>query len=157
MRHTCLALLVVCLAAVAVAQSSNAVLYRVTFPEPEHHWLRVEATFRGLPAGPFTAQMSRSSPGRYATHEFAKNVFRIAAHDGRGRALPVQRSSADAWTVGAHDGLVTFVYDVFGDHADGTYVGVDTTHAHMNMPAVFLAILLMRGAEWLLRRRWGVV
>jgi hypothetical protein len=26
-----------------------------------------------------------------------------------------------------------------------------------NMPAVFLAILLLRSAEWLLRRRWGVV
>lgn len=26
-----------------------------------------------------------------------------------------------------------------------------------NMPAVFLAILLLRAAEWLLRRKWGFV
>jgi uncharacterized membrane protein len=26
-----------------------------------------------------------------------------------------------------------------------------------NLPAVFLAILLLRGAEWVLRRRWGIV
>ena len=123
---------------VASAQSSNAVSYYVTFPEPEHHWLRVEATFPVLPPGPFIARMSRSSPGRYATHEFAKNVFRISARDGSGRSLTVRRASADGWAVDAHDGVVTFVYDVFGDHADGTYLGVDTTHAHMNMPAVFL-------------------
>jgi hypothetical protein len=26
-----------------------------------------------------------------------------------------------------------------------------------NMPAVFLLLLLLRGGEWLLRRKWGVV
>ena len=26
-----------------------------------------------------------------------------------------------------------------------------------NMPAVFLMLILLRMAEWLLRRRWGVV
>jgi len=30
---------------------------------------------------------------------------------------------------------------VFGDLADGTYVAVDTTHAHMNMPATFMFAL----------------
>jgi predicted metalloprotease with PDZ domain len=29
-------------------------------------------------------------------------------------------------------------YEIFGDHADGTYFGVDTTHAHLNMPAAFM-------------------
>lgn len=137
-RSAGLALLFLLVAGAATAQSRDPVSYRVTFPAPEHHWLRVEATFPALAAGPFTAQMSRSSPGRYATHEFAKNIFRIEARDGGGRSLPVVRSGADSWTVGAHDGAVTFTYDVFGDHADGTYLGVDMTHAHMNMPAVFL-------------------
>ncbi len=26
-----------------------------------------------------------------------------------------------------------------------------------DMPAVFLAILILKGTEWLLRRKWGVV
>ena len=37
-----------------------------------------------------------------------------------------------------HDGVVRLVYKLFGDLVDGTYLGIDTTHAHMNMPATFM-------------------
>ena len=33
--------------------------------------------------------MSRSSPGRYAIHEFSKNVFEVHAFDGKGKALTI--------------------------------------------------------------------
>src|SRR5688572_30691710 len=52
-----------------------AITYEVRFPEPEHHWLEVTMTVTALGGAPLRAQMSRSSPGRYAVHEFAKNVF----------------------------------------------------------------------------------
>ena len=48
------------------------------------------------------------------------------------------RPNVDEWDVAGHDGTVQIVYRMFGDFADGTYVGVDTTHAHMNMPATFM-------------------
>ena len=59
------------------------VTYAVTFPEPEHHWMQVEVTFTDLGAAPLDARMSRSSPGRYSVHEFAKNVFSVEAFDGQ--------------------------------------------------------------------------
>jgi predicted metalloprotease with PDZ domain len=113
-------------------------VYRVTFEGAAHHSLEVDVTFSGLDQSPLRARMSRSSPGRYATHEFAKNVSAAAAFDGGGRPLRIDRLHPDEWTVGGHDGTVRVTYRVFGDHADGTYMGVDTTHAHLNMPAVFL-------------------
>ena len=59
-----------------LAQSqAPPILYKVTFPEPEHHWMQVEITFTNLGAQPLDVRMSRSSPGRYAVAEFAKNVF----------------------------------------------------------------------------------
>ena len=101
-----------------------------------HHWLEVEATFPGVDAAvPLRVRMSRSSPGRYSTHEFAKNLFFLEAFDGTGRRLNVTRSEPDEWAVAGHDGTVRVVYRMFGDRADGTYLGVDTTHAHLNMPA----------------------
>ncbi len=139
--------LIVVLTVVALAPSlvarqgqaqSQPITYQVTFPEPEHHWLQVEATFSGLGSAALHARMSRSSPGRYAIHEFAKNVFWVEAYDGRGRALPFTRPNPDEWEVAGHDGIVHIVYKIFGDHADGTYMGVDTTHAHLNMPATFM-------------------
>ena len=81
--------------------------------------------------------MSRSSPGRYAVQEFAKNVFWVEAYDGR-RKLTYTRPNVDGWHVAGHDGTVRLVYRIFGDYADGTYMAVDTTHAHLNMPAAFL-------------------
>ena len=80
--------------------------------------------------------MSRSSPGRYSLHEFAKNVYDVEAVGGDGRALTVTRPDPYGWTVPQHGTAVTVRYRVFGDRVDGTYLAVDTSHAHVNMPAV---------------------
>jgi len=63
-------------------QAQSPVLYKVTFPEAEHHWMQVEMTFSDLNAKPLDVRMSRSSPGRYAVAEFAKNVFQVEAYNG---------------------------------------------------------------------------
>jgi predicted metalloprotease with PDZ domain len=120
------------------ARQSDPIDYDVRFPEPEHHWLEVTMSVTGLGGAPLRARMSRSSPGRYAVHEFAKNVFAITAVDGRGQTVAVRRSGVDQWVVDRHDGTVRLTYRLFGDTPDGTYLGIDTTHAHMNMPATFM-------------------
>lgn len=81
--------------------------------------------------------MSRSSPGRYAIHEFAKNVFNVKAFDSKGKQLPITRPNPYQWDVAGHDGTVVFTYTIFGDRGDGTYLQIDETHAHLNMPATF--------------------
>lgn len=121
----------------AAAQVGAEVVYRVSIPEPAHHWMQVEVTFAEVPAT-FRARMSRASPGRYATHEFAKNVFAFDARDGSGRPLRALRVDADTWQMDGHDGTVRITYRIFGDHADGTYLAIDPTHAHVNAPAAFL-------------------
>jgi predicted metalloprotease with PDZ domain len=121
------------------AQTADAeITYAVSFPEPEHHWMQVEVTFRELGEAPLRARMSRASPGRYAVHEFAKNIFSLEARNGAGEVLPTHRADADEWVVARHDGTVQLSYRIFGDHVDGTYMAVDSTHAHLNMPAAFL-------------------
>jgi predicted metalloprotease with PDZ domain len=120
----------------ALAQAP--VTYRVAFPAPEHHYAQIDVTFSNLPAGTLEARMSRSSPGRYALHEYAKNVFELQAFDGKGKALTATRPSPYQWDIAGHDGTVRIVYKIYGDHVDGTYLGIDPTHAHMNMPATLL-------------------
>lgn len=110
-------------------QAAASVQYRVSFPEPEHHWMQVEVTFSGLGTQPLQARMSRSSPGRYAVHEFAKNIFAFEAFNGGGAPLSLVRPTPYQWTVAGHDGTVRIVYRIFGDRGDGTYFAVDTTHA----------------------------
>ncbi len=125
--------------ALAAAASSPAqeVGYRVTFPAPEHRWMQVEVTFTAVRA-PLALRMSRSSPGRYALHEFAKNVYDLRAFDATGREIAVSRSDPYGWEVPAAPDVVRVAYKVYGEQVDGTYLAIDTTHAHMNMPAAFI-------------------
>lgn len=46
--------------------------------------------------------MSRSSPGRYAIHEFAKNVYNVKAVDGKGKPIDVTRPNPYQWNVEGH-------------------------------------------------------
>jgi predicted metalloprotease with PDZ domain len=126
----------------ALAQSAGAgpaVHYTVTFPNAVHHEARIAATFAGLPAGQkLLVRMARSSPGRYALHDFVKNVYYTVATDGAGKLLAISRPDPYSWEVtpGA-DGTVQFNYTLYGDRTDGTFVGIDQQHAHLNMPATF--------------------
>ena len=50
--------------------------------------MQVEATFAGSgAAGTLELRMSRSSPGRYSLHDFAKNVYDVHAFGADGREL----------------------------------------------------------------------
>ena len=115
-----------------------AVRYAVAFPNAVHHEARITATFAGLPPGPLRVRMARSSPGRYAQHDFIKNVYYVVATDGTDHPLPTARPDAYGWDVtpGA-DGTVVFHYTLYANRSDGTYAGVDAQHAHLNAPAVF--------------------
>jgi predicted metalloprotease with PDZ domain len=126
------------LLAVLVQQQAPEIRYEISFPNAVHHEARVSATFAGVPAGPLELRMSRSSPGRYALHEFAKNVYSVKAVDGAGRELTVTRPNEHQWNVTGHSGEVRVTYTLFADRSDGTYSGVDNTHAHLNMPATFM-------------------
>jgi len=142
-RHTVFAFLLV-LFVQHGALAQTPVAYRLSFPEAAHHLMQVEATFTTVPAGPLELRMSRSSPGRYALHEFAKNVFDVRITDEAGKALAVNRPNPHEWDVTEHSGTVRVNYKVFGDRLDGTYLAIDSSHAHINMPA---AIMWARGFE----------
>ncbi|MGH9146852.1 MAG: hypothetical protein ACRD1Q_09095, partial [Vicinamibacterales bacterium] len=118
--------------------AQEPVTYRVSFPQPEHRFAQVEVTFPEAGSAPLEVRMSRSSPGRYALHEFARNVFDVRAFDGNGQPLTFDRPDAHQWTVLRHNGTVRMQYRVHGDQVDGTFLAVDATHAHLNMPATLM-------------------
>ena len=122
----------------AGAQVPSATEYHFSFPDAVHHVMAIEATFHNVPPQKFRMQMSRSSPGRYAAFEFASNVFEERFTDGAGKPLAVTKPDPRSWSVTSHDGTVHVAYKLFGDQVDGTFVAVDTTHAHINFPATVM-------------------
>ncbi|OFW14164.1 MAG: hypothetical protein A3F69_05655 [Acidobacteria bacterium RIFCSPLOWO2_12_FULL_66_10] len=135
----CFVFAAVCAVGALHAQRAGApVRYRLSFPEPQHHWMQVEASFAQLGPGTLELRMSRSSPGRYSLHDFAKNVYDVHATGADGRELPTARPDPSGWSVSGHGGSVDVKYKVYGDRVDGTYLGIDATHAHINMPPAIM-------------------
>jgi len=112
--------------------------YNVSFKNPVHHEAFININFPNLRNNNLTVMMSRSSPGRYALHEFAKNVYNLKATNSKGEILKVDRPDPYSWKIKGHDGTVNLSYTLFANRADGTYSQVDDTHAHLNIPATFM-------------------
>ena len=116
MAKRCFVVLVVLL--ISTAAWAQAVEYTLSFPAPQHRWMQVEVRFTNVPQGALQVRMARTSPGRYALHEFAKNVFDVSAVNGKGQPLAAARPDPHQWDYAGHDGTVIVTYKIFGDRTD---------------------------------------
>lgn len=121
-------------------QPVRPIFYSISFPNAAHHEAEIVMFVPQAPDGKFNVRMSRSSAGRYATHEFGKNVYNVKATDGKGKELPIKQIEGDVYEVGSHPETVKITYTLFANHTDGTYASIDPSHAHLNMPAAFMWI-----------------
>ncbi len=112
--------------------------YEISFENAVHHEAVIKGEFTQLKSDTVALRMSRSSPGRYALHEFAKNVYRVKATDSQGKPLKISRPNPYQWNVIGHDGTVNISYTLFANRGGGTYAQIDETHAHLNIPATFM-------------------
>jgi predicted metalloprotease with PDZ domain len=120
------------------AKAQQPILYTISFENAVHHEAYVTAFFSNLNAEPLQVRMSRSSPGRYATHEFGKNIYDIHAYGSDGKEITINQIDGDVYEIPKHQGSVKIAYTLFGNWVDGTYTGIDSKHAHLNIPASFL-------------------
>ncbi len=116
----------------------SEITYSLAFPNAVHHEAQVTAEFKNIKTPTLEVRMSRASPGRYALHEFAKNVYNVTAVNSQGKPVNITRPNPHQWNIAGHDGTVKITYTVFGARADGTYNGIDAQHAHLNMPATLM-------------------
>ncbi|APG60594.1 M61 family metallopeptidase [Christiangramia salexigens] len=133
MRYIFITLLFLCFK--GIAQTNN---YNISFENAVHHEAKIKASFPKIKTGKLKLRMSRTSPGRYALHEFAKNVYGLKATNSKGEALPISRPDPYSWIVSGHDGTVNIEYILYANRGDGTYSQIDETHAHLNIPATFI-------------------
>src|SRR6201996_5480513 len=140
-RPTVLLPLLVILFHTSIAQR---VSYIVSFPNLAHHEAQVELIVSDLTTRTAIFRMSRSSPGRYATHEFGKNVYDVKAFDATGKPLAINKIDGDVYEVPRPGAYVRLQYTLYGNYADGTYVGIDPSGVNLNMPGAFM---WMKGAD----------
>ncbi|SFR54492.1 M61 family metallopeptidase [Maribacter stanieri] len=127
-----------------IAQTNS---YSISFENAVHHEANVSATFPDIASDTLTLRMSRTSPGRYALHEFAKNVYNFKAKDNKGNSLQVSRTNPYEWKVSGHDGTIVISYTLFANRGDGTYSQIDESHAHLNIPSTFMYAPILNERE----------
>lgn len=119
--------------------------YDLSFPNLRHHEAQISLTaFSAKKGQPAIFRMSRSSPGRYATHEFGKNVYDVKAFNKDGKQIEINKIDGDVYEVPVHDGWIKVEYTLFANYADGTYACVDENTVHLNMPAT---LMWMKGMD----------
>lgn len=67
--------------------------YKLDLKNIHHHELGVEVTFKDIIKDTLEIRMPNASPGRYAVHHFAKNVYGETATDSKGNLLILTRTS----------------------------------------------------------------
>lgn len=115
--------------------------YSISFPNAAHHEAEIVLTIPNAPSGAIRVRMSRSSAGRYATHEFGKNIYNVKAANADGSELEIKQLEGDLYEIPTHGDAVKVSYTLFANWTDGTYASVDPSHAHLNMPAAFMWVL----------------
>ena len=118
--------------------SNGLVTYTIEFPNAIHHEAEITVQFDEVKPGEFAFRMSRTSPGRYALHEFVKNVYNVKAFDADGNELETSRPDPYQWVVNTNGGSIKVSYTLFANRGGGTYAQIDETHAHLNIPATFM-------------------
>ncbi|TFF40083.1 M61 family metallopeptidase [Mucilaginibacter psychrotolerans] len=126
------------LAVSAMAQKQKAIYYTISFPNAVHHEAEVLLTIPQAPGGALKIHMSRSSPGRYATHEFGKNIYNLKATGADNVPLVIKQLEGDFYEIQGTTETVKISYTLFANWTDGTYASVDASHAHLNMPATLM-------------------
>ncbi len=122
----------------ATVTQKTSSLYEISFENAVHHEATINATFNNLNDDDVEFRMSRTSPGRYALHEFMKNIYSVKVTDSKGNELKATRPNPYSWKVKGHDGTIKVSYTLFANRGGGTYAQIDETHAHLNIPATFI-------------------
>ena len=82
------------------------------------------------------------APGRYAIYDFAKNVQEFSARGAEIVPLPWIKLDKQTWRVDASRsaGTVHVNYQVFANDLTGSFSQVDSEHANLNGPSVFMYV-----------------
>jgi len=115
--------------------------YTVRVDRPTTHLVDIDIVANRVEAPSLKFVMPAWGPGRYAIYDFAKNVQEFSAEEADHRPLPWSKLDKQTWRVDAHRGASVHVhYRVFANDLTGSFSQVDSLHANLNGPSVFMYV-----------------
>jgi predicted metalloprotease with PDZ domain len=131
-------LVLLCLLISAFSFAQKGIYYTIAFPNAAHHEAEVVMTIPEAPIANIKVRMSRSSAGRYATHEFGKNIYNVKAFTVDNTPIAIKQLEGDVYEIVNKVSTVKISYTLFANYVDGTYSDISESHAHLNMPATLM-------------------
>jgi len=126
----------------AVAQTLEPIEYEVSFPAPETHYVEIEATVPTGGQAQVELMMPVWTPGSYLVREHARHVEGVAARDGRGRTLSVEKTQKNRWMVAtAGVPAVTLSYRVYAREMSVRTNWVEDRFALLNGAPTFMTLV----------------
>ena len=115
--------------------------YTVRVDRPTTHLVDIAIVARRVEAASLKFVMPAWGPGRYAIYDFAKNVQEFSAEDADHHLLPWNKLDKQTWRVEAGGvSTVQVRYRVFANDLTGSFSQVDSLHANLNGPSVFMYV-----------------
>jgi predicted metalloprotease with PDZ domain len=124
------------------AQAEETVRYIVRFPDPQTHYVSVEAVLpaAGVPA--VEVFMPVWTPGSYLVRDYARNVEAISVSDSAGKSLVFSKSRTNRWRVetgGAAE--IRFSYRVYCREMSVRTNWVEDSFALLNGAPTFVTLV----------------
>ncbi len=115
------------------------VIYEVSFPNPNTHYIHVTIHFRELPKDSFEVKMPVWIPGSYMVREFSRNVESFRAFDPKNKPVPFSKISKNTWRIYNDTATAMSVsYQVYAYELSVRTSFVDIDHAYINGTSVFM-------------------
>jgi len=116
--------------------------YTVRVDRPTTHLADIEIVAHQVETANLNFVMPAWAPGRYAIYDFAKNVQEFSAEGAGDHPLPWIKLDKQTWRVDARQaaGTVHAHYQVFANDLTGSFSQVDSVHANLNGPSVFMYV-----------------
>jgi predicted metalloprotease with PDZ domain len=126
----------------AAAQQLEPIHYVVRIPEPQTHYIEVQATYPTSRQPALEVMMAVWTPGSYLVREFSRHVERVQARDPSGRPLAVTKSRKNRWRVetgGA--GSVVLSYRLYALDRQARTNWVEESFALINGAPTFITLV----------------
>ncbi len=124
--------------------SQDTITYSIHFPNAVHHEAEINLMLRNIVENAVTAVMSKTSPGRYAVHDFGKNIYNLNASDSEDTKIEILKTKPDEWEISGINSDLHLSYTLYANRADGTYSGIDAEFANLNIPS---SLIWIKGME----------
>ena len=128
--------------------------YIVSYSEPHNHYVDIEFIADKINSDELLIQLPAWRPGRYELGNFARNVQKWQAFDGKGNALAFEKIKKDCWKVqtkGVSQVHINYNYYAAELNAGSTYLDAEQLYMNPVNCCVFIPERITEKCELLLK------